>query len=266
MFVNGYTHDWERNSSTLARVASIWVHCAQQARTCDELAACFPKASPEQAAVCEGAIGDRCIDDLLVQCVSSDSTPVSVIDCTAAGLICGAEPEYSRCAVAPCDPAVDQAHCQGDQLWECDSYASMWYITDCYFSGSDASEGMTCQSLDATRAECAGQEPCDWNTYVDHCEGTTTVMCSGDDQRVVRFDCRDLSQEQRCVDLGGFIPIIECGLGSECEYYDAEERCVDGVVRFCNAGQWKEFDCRAYGYSGCVNEIWDGLPAAYCVQ
>ncbi len=227
--------------------------CSNEATDCIERYEC-EFATQEEKQLCSGMSGGgRCYGDVSVEC-DSVSDDLNAWDCGAAGLVCVEYGRLASCGHAECDLLSYEAYCHGNLLHTCREKWSTEWVVDC--SGS----GGVCELDLDNNAYCVGTgDPCDEESFDEHCDGSEQVFCLGGKES--RIDCSLLNQDAVCVEEYG-LPI--CMFGSECEIHSNEE-CNDGVITFCMLGKVMDLDCREFGYSGCNTNDYYGMTGAYCV-
>jgi hypothetical protein len=170
------------------------------------------------------------------------------VECGGAAQGCDAA---LRCASFDHDPAYCHANpgvtCDGNIAVGCSSDYGGWPIlsTDC------ASLDMQCAGNTCVRA----QRSC--SPDGSFCGGSWALRCEkGQD---TSFDCQLLGAQFTCTDPGDNATCIatapictDCAGpdGSECS--GSEQQCVGTSLRICANGNWRDFDCKKFGFSNCA--------------
>lgn len=250
--------------------------CKLAAEDCQGVLDCAPPVD-EFAGACAGSFGgDLCQGDDWVFC-DELGAPAAVMDCSAAGLVCGQD-VWAGCGGEACQFGVTEASCDGDTLVEC-SPAGFMVRVDCptqynlvRVSGKDGEHvysiaGETC-GYDEMRGAlgCVGTgEACGF--FSQRCDGDVLETCAGG--KLARRECAALTPAgQGCgfVQAGQFAGAAACGpLAGACDLAD-DERCEAGVIGYCDMGTPASLDCAAVGYSGCAASTLGDRSVAYCTQ
>ncbi len=168
----------------------------------------------------------------------------SATDC-ASFESCLMGPRATAAQLAACSGSKD-AQCQGNVAVDCGS----GYVQDC------GSVGYVC-GLDGQSAIC-GPQSCDSATFTPHCQGNTSVSCSGQGGVVQEESCDGPLQEQVCVEVSGY-PYCEDPSGTCDPSFQAS--CQGTVATNCKNGLVTTLDCGAIGLGVDCRVLMDGTAA-----
>jgi hypothetical protein len=244
------------NSSTEHLTIQAELSCAQGASDCASLFACLD-APASAVAACKGGTNEVCSGGYAVDCNVKLGGKPQGVNCSAVGLVCGANTNGATCGTASCDVTTTKSSCDGDNLVTCNGAGGVLISSNCA-----ETEGANTCAVVGGLAMCVGDgAKCDATT-TPKCDGTAIVKCIGG--KTARFDCTTYNSNATCKTSAAGYP--QCvGAGTECTAMTSET-CKDGVITYCSWGTKMTVDCKSFGLSGCATTPGQGVTYAHCTQ
>ncbi len=225
------------------------ITCMDNSKTCDDYASCL-KTELTDTECTPSTFENSCEDNKTLIC--NNFGKVVKKDCSFFNQTCEDgecnDPENTECNdeeyVSTCVDDI-QSLCFGGKIVK---YSCKAYL-----------KNGVCRTM-GNNTVCATENPvaCD-ASFVESCEGSYRVSCSG--KEVTKTDCKFMyGDDFTCsLDADGYTNCVYKELTHECE---DGTKCNGSSIEYCVNGQNKTFDCKANGYSSCV-EAAQGIPA-YC--